>query len=287
MTAMPQPTWNPAPPPQHWGAGRVIALVVGILLLFPALGLLAGGGVLLYGDRSVRDGNGYLFSGSQSFSSPGYAITSTSLDLSTGADWLPVSSALGTARFQVTGSNSGSDVFIGIARESDVSAYLGGVQRSIVTDIGSGSVRSVTAGASAPSTPPTEQSFWTAKASGSGTQTLTWSPTAGNWVLVVMNADGSAGVSVDGRLGATVPALGGLAWGLLAAGLVLLLLGVLAIVLAARRRPAPAVPYGTGVPTPVGPPPNWTPPAPVDRTTAADATRTETPVPPPEVRPGG
>jgi len=281
-------TWQaPQPPPApRWGPGRVIALVVGILLLFPALGLLAGGGVLLYGDRSVRDGNGYLFSGSESFASPGYAITSTSLDLSTGADWLPVSSALGTARFEVTGAKSGADVFVGIARTSDASAYLGDVRRTVVTDVGSGSVRSVTAGTSAPSSSPADQSFWTAQASGSGRQTLTWSPTAGNWVLVVMNADGSAGVSVDARLGATVPALGGLAWGLMAAGLVLLILGVLAIVLAARRRPSPVVPYGTGVPMPGGPPPSWTPPAPVDRTTAADAARTETPTPPPEVRPG-
>ncbi|MFL6096991.1 MAG: hypothetical protein ACJ71Y_16185, partial [Blastococcus sp.] len=136
----------------------------------------------------------------------------------------------------------------------------------------------------APSSPPGEQDFWTAQASGSGTQSLTWSPTAGNWVLVVMNADGSAGVSVAARLGATVPALGGLAWGLLAVGLVLLLLGVLAIVLAIHRPRAPAVPYGVGAPMPAGPPPSWMPPAPVDRTTAAD-TRYEAPTSTPQQEP--
>jgi hypothetical protein len=253
----------------------VIALVVGILLLFPALGLLAGGGVLLWGDRVARDGNGYLQSASQSFSSSGYALTSTSIDLATGANWVPVSSTLGRARLEVTGAG-GSDVFVGIARQGDITAYLGGVQRTIVTDVGSGSSAAVATGAGAPSTPPGEQSFWTAHSGGSGTRTLTWSPTSGNWVLVVMNTDGSAGVSVDARLGATVPALGGLAWGLLAVGLVLLLLGVLAIVLAARRRAVPPTPYGMPVA-----PPSWTLPAPVDRTTAADAARTETPQRPP------
>jgi hypothetical protein len=284
MAATPQPTWYPPPPAPRWGPGRVLALVIGIVVLFPALGLLAGGGVLLWGDRIARDDSGYLFSSSESFSSSGYAITSTSIDLATGANWVPVSSALGTARLEV--SSADTDVFVGIARERDTTAYLGGVQRTIVTDVGSGSAPTIQTGASAPSSPPGEQDFWTAQASGSGTQSLTWSPAAGNWVLVVMNADGSAGVSVDARLGATVPALGGLAWGLLAAGLFLALLGVLAIVLAVHRRPAPAAPYGAGRPMPAGPPPSWTPPAPVDRTTAADA-GTQTPVTPPQRPPTG
>ena len=94
MTTSPPPTWYPPPPPQRWGPGRVIALVVGILVLFPALGLIAGGGVLLWADGPGRDNDGYLYSASDSFSSSGYAITSASVDLSTGgADWVPVSSA--------------------------------------------------------------------------------------------------------------------------------------------------------------------------------------------------
>src|SRR4051794_35439076 len=279
MAAMPQPTWNPPPPAPRWGPGRVIALVVGIVLLFPALGLLAGGGILLYADGPGRDDDGYLYSSSANFSSDGYAITSASVDLATGADWVPVSSALGTARIQVTADN-GSDVFLGIARVADTTQYIGGVERTVVTDLGSDAAPAIRTGTGAPSTPPGEQDFWVAQSAGSGTQTLTWKPAAGNWTLVVMNADGSANVSVDARVGATVPALTGLAWGLLAAGLFLLLLGVLAIVLAVRRRPAPAQPYGAGAPMPPGPPPAWSPPAPVDRTTAADS-GTQTPVTPP------
>ena len=274
----PQPAWTPPPAAPSWGAGRVIALVVGILVLFPALGLLAGGGVLLWGDRVARNDDGYLVSSTESFATSGYALTTTSIDLATGANWVPISSALGTARLSVTGTGPGSDVFVGIARDRDITAYLGGVERTIVTDVGSGSSPAITTGASAPSTPPDAQDFWTAQASGTGTQTLTWSPSEGNWVVVVMNSDGSAGVSVDARLGATVPALGGLAWGLLAAGLFLLLIGVLVIVLAVRRRPAPVGPYGGAPAGPAGPPPSWSPPPPVDRTTSADA-RLESPAP--------
>jgi hypothetical protein len=268
MAAMPQPTWNPPPPRPPWGPGRVIALVLGILLLLPALGLTLAGGLLLWADGPARSDDGYLYSGSDNFSTDGYAITSGSIDLATGADWVPVSAALGTAKIQVTGAD-GSDIFVGIARVADTTEYIGGVQRSIVTDLGSDAPPAIRTGAGAPSTPPGEQDFWVAQADGSGTQTLSWKPSAGDWTLIVMNSDGSAGVSVDARVGATVPALGGLAWGVLAAGLFLLAIAVLVLVLAIhRRRVAPPAPYGVA---PAGPPPTWTPPAPVDRTTAADA----------------
>jgi hypothetical protein len=273
MAATPPPTWNPPPPAQPWGPGRVIALVVGILVLLPAIGLTFAGGVLLWADGPARNDDGYLYSASDDFSSDGFAITSTSIDLATGADWMPVSSALGSARLKVTGA-SGSDVFVGIAPVADTTAYLGAVDRTIVTDLGSGSPPVIRTGAGAPASPPGEQTFWVAQAEGSGTQTLTWKPAAGNWTLVVMNADGSAGVSVDARVGATVPALTGLAWGVFAGGLVLLVIGVLVVVLAVRRRPV-APPPGYGV-APAGPPPSWSPPTPVDRTTAADA-RQDTP----------
>jgi hypothetical protein len=272
MTTTPPAYWTP---PSRWGPARIIGLVLGILLLLPGLGLLVGGGVLLWADGPGRNGDGYLYSASDNFSTTGYAITSTSVNLATGADWLPVSSALGTAKIHVASTN-GSDVFVGIARVADTTNYIGGVDRSIITDLGSGAPPAIRTGAGAPSTPPGQQNFWVAQAQGSGTQTLTWKPSAGDWTLIVMNADGSARVSVNASVGATVPALTGLAWGLLGAGLFLILIGVLLLVLAIRR-PKVARGYTDGpYVMPSGPAPSWTPPTPVDRTTAADA-RLETP----------
>src|SRR3954465_15960793 len=129
MAVSPQPTWNPPPPAPRWGAGRIVALVIGILVLLPALGLTAAGGLRLWADGPARNDDGYLYSASDNFSTSGYAITSASIDLSTGADWLPVSSALGTAKLQVTGADSGSDIFVGIARVADTTEYIGGVDR--------------------------------------------------------------------------------------------------------------------------------------------------------------
>jgi hypothetical protein len=79
-----------------------------------------------------------------------------------------------------------------------------------------------------------------------------------------MNADGSSGVRVTGTVGATVPSLTGLAWGLLLVGALITAVGVLLIVLAARRggrRPAPSADYPS-TPAPGGPPPAWALPAP-------------------------
>jgi hypothetical protein len=270
----PPPAWNPPPPAARWGPGRVIALVIGIVLLLPALGLIAGGGVLLWADTAARNDDGYVFSDTDAFSSEGYALASERIDLVTGADWVPLSAALGTARAEVTAADPGTEIFMGIAPAADGTAYLRGVEHSVINDLGTTAIDEVTVPGGAPSGPPGEQDFWAAQASGPGTQRLDWEPAQGNWVFVIMNADGSAGVAVDARIGATVPALGGLAWGLLAGGLFLLAIGVVLIVLATHRRPA--APYGTGVPPAAGPPPYWTPPAPADRTTAADA-RTETP----------
>jgi hypothetical protein len=267
------PSGMSVPPRSRMSAGRIVAAVLAALLIVPALGLLAGGGVLLWADRSERADDGYLYTASDSFSSPGHALVSQQIDLDAGADWVGLSAALGRARVEVTASDPTRDVFVGIAPATDAEAYLANVQRTVVNDLGldNSSADQVLEPGGPPSGPPADQPFWTHQVSGPGTQQLSWDPDQGSWTLVVMNADGSAGLAVDARIGATLPALDGLSWGLLGGGLFLLLLAVLMLVLAIRRPRAQAWPGYAGVPAPGGPPPNWAPPAPVDRTTAADA----------------
>jgi hypothetical protein len=287
MTAIPQQPWTQPSPPRRWGAGRVVALVIGIVLLLPAVGLLLGGGVLLWADRSHRSG-GYLVSDSASFSSGGFALTSDRIDLSTGTKWVPVSAALGTARLQVTGTDPGRALFVGIASTADASAYLSGVRRTVVNDIGTGSAAETVEPGGAPSGPPGDQTFWVARASGPGTQSLTWSPENGNWTLVVMNGDGSAGVSVQARIGATAPGLPGLAWTLIGVGLAVAGIGILLIVLAVRRPAAPAAPPAgpPAAPAPAAPPP-WAAPAPRASTEPASPDGVRTTPPPVPGQPAG
>jgi hypothetical protein len=269
MTALPQPPWTPSTT-RRWSAGRIVALVLGICLLLPGLGLLAGGGALLWVDRADRDTRAFLNSTEQSFATPGYALASGKIDLVTGATWLPVSAALGTVELRVTGTGS-SPVFAGIASVKDATAYLAGVRHTVITDLGvdsSGSGTLVPGGA--PAGAPGDQTFWVSKVSGDGNQRLSWSPGSGNWMLVVMNADASAGVAVQAGVGATVPALSTLAWSLLGAGLLISVVGVLFIVLASRSRAAspgtPAGGWAVPAPRPGETAPSWGPPVPADPT---------------------
>ncbi|WP_051683721.1 hypothetical protein [Blastococcus sp. URHD0036] len=272
MTAVPPPVWPQAAPSRRWGAGRVVALVFAILLLLPGVGLVLGGGLLLWADGPGRDDDGYLTTPDDDFSTTGSALVSENIELSdTGTDWALVESWLGTARLDVTGAD-GTDVFVGIAPVAEGQAYLEGVARTVVDDLGSGADNGRLVPGGEPATPPADQDFWVAQSSGTGAQQLTWDPTEGDWLLVVMNTDGSAGVSVEAGIGATVPGLTGLAWGVLIGGVVLLLISALLFVLAFRRGRRPLPPTGSWGPAPTGPPPAWSPPPPVDRHTARDAT---------------
>ena len=272
MTATPQPPPQAYASAPSWSAGRIVALVFGIVLLMPAFALLVGGGELLWADSGSRT-DGYVFTETDDFATGGYALVSERIELATDADWLPVSAALGTARAEVTSTDPGTEIFVGIAPAAEAAAYLDGVERSVIDDLGTGVVDEVPVPGGPPSDPPGEQDFWTAQGSGSGTQTLDWEPADGDWLFVVMNADGSAGVAMDARVGVTVPALGGLAWGVLLTGVALTVIGVLLLVIALRRRPSavagPPAPGGfVPAPRPAAPPEAWTPPTAPERTTA-------------------
>jgi hypothetical protein len=277
MTTTPPAYWMP---PARWGPGRILAIVFGILLLIPGLGLSLGGGVLLWADLGDRT-DGFVFSSSDHFSTDGFALTSERVDLATGADWLPVSAALGDARAEVTAADPSTAIFVGVAPAAEGTAYLGGVARSVINDLGTTSNGERFVPGAAPTGAPGDQNFWVAQTSGTGTQQLDWAPTQGQFLFVVMNADGSSGVAMDARIGATVPALAGLGWGVLGGGLFLVIIGVLLLVLAIRRPRVGRAYTGGPYVMPSGPAPVWTPPAPVDRTTAADAARTETTQRPP------
>jgi hypothetical protein len=95
----------------------------------------------------------------------------------------------------------------------------------------------------APLLRPTEIGIWSASTSGPGIQELTWRPADGDWTVVVMRADGAAGVVADVRAGLTAPGLGWLIAALFTTGAVLLALGGLCIGLAVPQldepRPVP------------------------------------------------
>jgi len=200
--------------PDRWGAGRITALVFGIIVALIALALLAGGGVSLWADLAKRDSAGYITSGEHRFASPTYAIVSEKIDLR----HVP-SGLLDRVRVRVTPTTSSEQTFVGIGEVANVSHYLNGVRYATVTDF-SGDVGTryhVTPGGPPPGRPQA-QGFWAASSAGPGERTLTWKVRPGSWVAVVMNANAQSGIVVRADLGAKVPALLWIAVGLLIAG---------------------------------------------------------------------
>jgi len=109
-----------------------------------------------------------------------------------------------------------------------------GVAHSVMRDM-PGRRMTTVHGMAAPRTAPADAGIWATQSNGPGGRVLTWTPTRGDWTVVIMNADASRGLTVRGDVGATVPALTGIAAGLLIGGAVLVGGGALLVVLAVRQ----------------------------------------------------
>lgn len=258
MAVVDTPTPAPAGPHPHaatgWSGGRVVSVVLGSLAVVTAFALAVVGVAGLAWDATQRV-DGYLASSTVAVDSPGYAVTSDRVELGTdAADWAGWQrSLIGTVRIRATGDDPARALFVGIARTSDVERYLAGVATSRVRRVDGRTVRYAQRAGSAPLTPPATQTFWVAAASGTGRQSVTWEPRAGDWTVVVMNADAGRPVAARADIGATVPALPWVAGGVLAGAVLLGVIGTVLIAVPLRRisrenavRAVP--PGGPGVP---------------------------------------
>jgi hypothetical protein len=131
---------------------------------------------------------------------------------------------------RVEGAATGFEaLFMGIAPVDAVAGYLDGVAHDEITDwdFFKNDIEDVVytrnEGTTDPGAPGAE-GFWVASVSGSGEQTLDWTIESGKWVVVIMNADGSPGVSADVRLGVLAPS------GLVPLGLASLAVGLVALI---------------------------------------------------------
>jgi hypothetical protein len=214
------------------------------LLALASLGLLGAGAVGLWADTTQRDDAGFVHTTSESYSTPTAALVVEPVEIwAEGPRWLLPDRVIGQARVTVTGAQTGQPLFVGIGPRSDVLAYLQDSAYERVGDIGGDNNspdyrRHAGTGSAAA---PTEQTFWSASGTGTGSATLTWTPQNGSWALVAMQADGSPGVAVTAELAAEAPGLLWVSLLLLVLGLLMLIGGVLLIALAASRasrRPA-------------------------------------------------
>ncbi|HEX2851104.1 MAG TPA: DUF4389 domain-containing protein [Acidimicrobiales bacterium] len=222
-------------------ARNLFLIIAGALAVLIGFSVAAAGGVLAWAYGTQRDAAGYFTTGSHVLRTNTYAITSEHIDLGSNpgdVDW-----ALGGAKVRLRVENASGEVpvFVGVARQADVTRYLSGVAHDEVVNITGSPFRAqyrTTGGGAAPATPG-EQGFWVARASGSGAQTLTWTAETGRWSVVIMNADASPVVAASTSVGAQAGFVAPLAGGLLAFGLLALLAGTLMLIFGARGVAAP------------------------------------------------
>jgi hypothetical protein len=227
---------NPTPARGRSG-GRIAMIVASGLVGLLSLGFLTAGGLLLWGD-SKTDEHGYVSTRTDRFTTDTAALATDNLDIDLdGAESLVDDAALGKVRVKVR-SNDGKPVFVGVARTSDVTDYLRGTPHDILTDVDYSPFAadySRRDGERKPA-PPATQDIWAASAHGDGQQTLTWDLDDGDWSVVVMNADGSAGVDAGISAGARIRWLDEAGWVSTGTGLVLLALAGGMLYLGVRRR---------------------------------------------------
>jgi hypothetical protein len=249
-----EPTGGPEPTPpagrvRLGTTGSVVALIAGVVLVLTGGGLSIGGGSLL-ALNGARGNDGFIATRTLTLSTATAAITAEDITIHPAHMGGRDVAALQAMRVTVTG-DGGTPLFLGVARQSDVDAWLGGTAHDRLTGMygmqraqyrrDAGVVRAVA--------PPVDQTFWLDKASGTGTVALNWKPGDGRFALVLANADGSTGVVTDAVLAAKVPALRPLGAGLLTGGLLTLALAVVLIAVGAAGLGGPRTPT-TPAPTP-------------------------------------
>jgi Domain of unknown function (DUF4389) len=231
-------TTPPTPPADQGGVmGKILLTVLGSVGALVALALLVGAAVLGIA-HTQRDADGFFTTSTERHETTSHALTHEGVrigDVSELPDW--VDDRFGAVRVRATSAER-RPLFVGVGRTADVERYLAGVAHEEVTDFELGPRLTETrfAGGGAPRRAPTEEGFWAASASGTGTQTLDWELAEGTWSLVLMNADGARGVAADVELGARVGFLSVVALILLGLGVLIGLASAAMIVLGMRRR---------------------------------------------------
>ncbi len=219
---------------------KIIAVIFGILFVLAGAAAVTSGGFVLGLSRSLGSPSGFFMTPSQTVGSNGFALTVPAINGQLSGPWerWALSRAEAVVRLSAS-SKLPAPVFIGVGPTARVSEYLLGVPRDRVTgiDLRAGSVDYDHVNGRTQPAPPGEQSFWAAEIAGTGTQTLEWTLREGDWAVVIMNADASAPVAADVRLGARFGVIYPLIAGLTAIGVVLLAIGAALIVSGSRSRP--------------------------------------------------
>lgn len=228
--------------------GKAVAIIAGSFFLLIAIPILFSGGALMGVTNFFDQGGGYIGVDNVDLGTSTQMLVAKEMDIHINDYdgppqwmWEPSIGDLVTIKIKAE-SNTGDNVFIGVVEASDGYAVLGDYAYDQISEFKmedmrsrypyfeyrhhSGETLNVT---------PAELDIWVTEVSGSGEQTLTWSPELGNYWLVIMNEDGSANVNVETGVAIKMPILSNIGSGLFVGGLVLLAFGVAIIYFGAIR----------------------------------------------------
>lgn len=220
---------------------RLGAVLAGAAIVCAGGALVVGGGALVWSDRTART-DGLFTSGPRHYDTAAHALVGEHVDLpDIRPGWLGPDSLLGTVRLDLA-AGDGTPMFLGVASSEDVRAYLDDVSVARVDALGGVDMPDVAEGRRTPPS-PSEVGIWTAATSGSTPLTLTFDGGEGDWSVVVMRPDASAGLDATVRVSAEVPRLPWLGTATVAAG-VFVVAGGMGLILIPLRREARREPSG-------------------------------------------
>ena len=227
--------------------GRRIFLVIGIILALAAAGLIVFCVAMFWANSTYTNNEGYHVTETLSFEEDSYAVAVNRGDIHLTAAWLWDWGNLVDFKIEASNIDTDKPIFIGFAGKDDFVAYFNGVPYKYITDLSirpcevesvsiPGNSRPVIPPASIDDKPPYEK-FWEASINGAGIQTLECELEAEDYVLVLMNADGSAGVDMTVEVGAKASLILGTAVAFLVAAIVTVILAAVMFNYAARGLP--------------------------------------------------
>ena len=214
----------------------IVLLVLGIIFVLVSILALLAGGAMVWASQFHKDSEGFHTTDVMDVRSASYAIVSDAIEIDRGAsralDWL----GMDTVKVEVENDDRSQAVFIGVADSGDIEDYLDDVEHDEITDLDLFPARLKFKTWSGDSEPglPDAQAFWIETAEGTGTQVIEFDLEEGEYSIVAMNADGSAGIYMDvvfGIKSSGVILVIGIIFiilgiGLLAGGIIMVIFGV-------------------------------------------------------------
>jgi hypothetical protein len=225
-------------------AERIVLIILGALALLVSVPFICGGAAVLLVNSAITDNEGYICADTIHLDSDSYAIVATPDDMDGDSDWFWWLGRFADLKIEGASHGASGQIFIGIADAQDVEEYLDDVSYDEMVEFSTEASEIAYDSHTGDHEPvlPTNVSFWAVSAYGFEKQTIVWEHELDDYSLVIMNAEGTDAVDVRMDFCVKIPQMGGFGVGILITGIVFLIIGILMIFFALRKRGTPLGP---------------------------------------------